>query len=83
MKSRRRLEDYLAQFLHCIEEDPGAWSGEGAGKRVRLLSTPAAEGWTRGCLASSVSPKLEALVDDSTKALYIQLKISGLTFSTH
>lgn len=83
MKSRRKLEDYLVQFLHCIEEDPRAWSGEAAGKSVRLLSAQPAEGCTLGCLASAVSPKLDVLVDDRTKALYVQLKISGLTFSTH
>lgn len=82
MKSRRKLEDYLVQFLHCVKEDPRAWSGEAAGKSVRLLSTHAAEGCTLGCLVSAISPKLDVLVDDSIKALYIQLKISGLTFST-
>ena len=45
MKGRRNLGHHLVQFLHCIKEEPIAWE---VGKSVRLVKTPAAEGWIRG-----------------------------------
>lgn len=69
MKGRRNPGHHLVQFLHCTKEEPLTWE---VGESVRRVRTAAAEGWIRGWPASAVSPKLDALVDDSSKALYIQ-----------
>lgn len=74
----RNLTNLLVQFHHCTEEETTAWEvGGGVGLcEDACWLWPAAEAWTRSWLATAVWPE-HALVDGSSKALHIQLKIFG------